>query len=228
MAEANARRRIRLLPAIVCVAGLLFAVRIVSVMDVVAAETAEPKKEKEAKPAVDPAAAKSDANTKPSGPEKKPDGPRGKPDASQTFDPAAVSEAELAILQRLAARRDELDRRARDLDARDALLKAAEQRIDAKIVEIRKIEASVNALLRKHDDEQEAKLKSLVKIYETMKPKEAARIFDQLDMPVLLDVIERMKEMKVAPVIANLDPERAKAITAALATRRHLPNVSSN
>ena len=42
-------------------------------------------------------------------------------------------------------------------------------------------------------------------------------------MPILLDVVSRMKEAKAAPVIANLEPDRAKELTAELAKRRQLP-----
>ena len=56
-----------------------------------------------------------------------------------------------------------------------------------------------------------------------MKPKDAARIFEQLDMVVLLDVIERMKERKSAPILAKMKPQRAKEITLELAQRRGLP-----
>ena len=53
----------------------------------------------------------------------------------------------------------------------------------------------------------------------TMKPKEAARIFEQLDLPVLLDVLERMKETKTSPILASMEPGKAKAVTLALAAR---------
>jgi flagellar motility protein MotE (MotC chaperone) len=59
-----------------------------------------------------------------------------------------------------------------------------------------------------------------VKIFETMKPVEAARIFEQMDMPVLLDIIERMKERNAAPVLAQMHPARAKQVTGELAKRR--------
>ncbi len=56
-----------------------------------------------------------------------------------------------------------------------------------------------------------------------MKPKDAARIFEELDMAVLLAVGERMKERKTAPILAKLNPQRAKAIAIELAQRRELP-----
>ena len=66
-------------------------------------------------------------------------------------------------------------------------------------------------------------MKSLVKVYENMKPKDAARIFEKLDMPVLLQVVERMKEQKLAAVLAEMDPGKAKSVTIELATQHQLP-----
>lgn len=67
----------------------------------------------------------------------------------------------------------------------------------------------------------------LVRIYATMKPKEAARIFDALDMPILLAVMENMKESKSAPILASMSVERARALTEELTNRRRLPAVGS-
>src|SRR3546814_7653510 len=71
------------------------------------------------------------------------------------------------------------------MDEREVLLKAAEQRIDQKIGELESLQSSIEALLVTHDEQSEAQMQSLVKIYESMKPKDAARIFEELDMEVL-------------------------------------------
>ena len=60
----------------------------------------------------------------------------------------------------------------------------------------------------------------MVKTYETMRPRDAAAIFNDLDQPVLLQVLDRMKETKAAPVLAAMQPERARVITADLAKWR--------
>lgn len=127
------------------------------------------------------------------------------------------------LLQRLSERRDEIDRRVREVEQREALLAAAEQRIDQKVTELSQLRSDIEKLLNQVDKRQEAQLDSLVKIYETMKPKEAARIFEEMDMPVLLSVLERMKESKSAPVLAAMDPVTAKDVTAELVARRALP-----
>jgi flagellar motility protein MotE (MotC chaperone) len=134
-----------------------------------------------------------------------------------------MTDEEIELLQSLAKRREELEQRARDIDEREVLLKAAEQRIDQKITELEQLQAMIEDLLVQHDEQDEAQMQSLVKIYESMKPKDAARIFEELDMEVLLEVVERMKERKTAPILAQMNPERAKAVTLELAQRRDLP-----
>ncbi|EWY37160.1 hypothetical protein N825_21470 [Skermanella stibiiresistens SB22] len=130
------------------------------------------------------------------------------------------------VFQRLTERREELDRRSRELDQRDALLTAAQQRIDQKVAELTELRTNIEGLLRQVDEKQVAQLESLVKIYETMKPKDAARIFEALEMPVLLDVVERMREGKSAPILAAMDPLKAKEVTASLMERRALPTAT--
>ena len=143
--------------------------------------------------------------------------------ATEPRDPFSLTDEEINLLQSLSERREAIEQRGRELDQREILLKAAESRIDEKVAELEALRKSIEGLLAEHDEETEAQMKSLVKIYEAMKPKDAARIFEQLDLVVLLDVIERMKERKTAPILANMDPERAKTITLELAQRRTLP-----
>ncbi|WP_207476449.1 MotE family protein [Arenibaculum pallidiluteum] len=140
--------------------------------------------------------------------------------------PAAPNEFEgvrAEMIQRLNERREELDRRAREIEQREALMKAAEQQIDKKVAELSTLRGNIEKLLRQVDEQQAAQLDSLVKIYETMKPKEAALIFQELDMPVLLSVLQRMKESKSAPILAAMEPVRAKEVTSQLVDRSALP-----
>lgn len=138
-------------------------------------------------------------------------------------DPFDYTDEEVDVLQQLAKRREELDLRARQLDEREALIQAAEQRMEQKMAELKALQATVEDLLKARSEEEEAELKSLVKMYENMKPKAAAKVFEEMDMDVLLDVVDRMNERKVAPILALVTPTRAKEITFELAQRRQLP-----
>ena len=75
------------------------------------------------------------------------------------------------------------------------------------------MQAELGKVLAQYNQKQDDQIKSLVKIYENMKPEDAANIFNQMEMPILLDVISKMSERKVALVLANMDPKRAKDVT---------------
>ncbi|HUK08664.1 MAG TPA: hypothetical protein VLX09_12405 [Stellaceae bacterium] len=216
--------RFRLLPVLIGVGGLMLALRVADIwldIDAHAQTAAAPAVTAAATRAVAPAPA-----AKPASPPvlasaagtPTPASPAPQHDASEPApDPLMMSPSEIDVLQKLAQRRQELDKRAADIAQQQVLLKAAEQRIDDKIAKLQSIETDIGGLADKRDQQEDARLKSLVKIYETMKPTDAARIFEQLDMPVLLDVLKRMREAKAAPILAAMDPEKAKIATTELA-----------
>jgi flagellar motility protein MotE (MotC chaperone) len=138
-------------------------------------------------------------------------------------DPLELSDEEIDVLQQLAKRREELELRSRRLDEREALVAAAEGRMEQKMAELRALQATVEDVMNKRSDAEEAQLQSLVKIYENMKPKAAAQVFEELDLDVLLEVVTRMNERKLAPILALVSPTRAKEVTYELAQRSALP-----
>jgi flagellar motility protein MotE (MotC chaperone) len=159
--------------------------------------------------------------------------PQAQPASAGPKDPppqqtASLSQAELDVLQQLTERRSILEQREGELEERAALLQAAETRIDQKIQDLRDLRTTLEQLTRIRDDQEEKKILSLVKIYETMKPKEAAQIFQELEMDTLLLVVDRMKERKLAPVLAEMNPNKAMEITVELARLRQLPQPSAD
>lgn len=148
-------------------------------------------------------------------------------DARASDDDTPLTDEGIKILQQLGDRRRELEKRAEDLDQRAALIEASEKRIDAKIVEMQKMRKDLETLLGQANNQQQEQLASLVKIYQNMKPAQAAKIFEQLDMNVLLSVIHEMKEAKAAPILAAMDPQKAKAVTIELMKRQDLPKLDS-
>ncbi|MEZ5669597.1 MAG: hypothetical protein R3F55_19585 [Alphaproteobacteria bacterium] len=126
---------------------------------------------------------------------------------------------EIAVLQALAVRRDQLAEREAAVEARERQLAAAEARIDQKIVELTDLQARIEALLNDYDAQEDEQLMSLVRIYETMKPKDAAPIFNELEMDILLEIIARMSNIRSAPILARMDPARAQEVTEELARR---------
>jgi flagellar motility protein MotE (MotC chaperone) len=125
--------------------------------------------------------------------------------------------AERAVLERLQERRLELDRRQREIDIRESLLKAAEQRIEGRLEEIKGAEVRVTKATEAKVEADKDRFKGLVTMYENMKPKDAARIFDRLDMSVLYEVAAQMKPQKLSDVLAQMQPDNAQRLTIELA-----------
>lgn len=130
-----------------------------------------------------------------------------------------ASGAERAILERLQERRQEIEARARELDIRDSLMNAAEKRMEARVGELKNIEARVNSAVQNKDDVDASRFKGLVAMYENMKPKDAAKIFDRLDLTILVQVTTMINPRKMSDILGQMSPEAAERLTVELANR---------
>ncbi len=131
-----------------------------------------------------------------------------------------VDEAERAVLLDLRARRTVLEAREQAMVAREAMQVAAERRLNERVTELTALQTRLEQLEQTRRERDDANWRGLVKTYETMRPRDAATILNELDSPVLLQVLDRMKEAKAALVLAAMLPDRARAATAGLAQLR--------
>ncbi len=232
--------RFRLLPALIFVAATMLTLKLGSIWQGVSSlrdggdwQSAVAVAQEPANPAVggdaagdQPAPAINPANAPPAlTSDPKPDGnagnevtPPGRP-----IDPRQLSKSEIQLLQALAQRRSTLDSREESLNQREALLQAAEQKLVDRQAELLAMRSEVRGLLDQLDAKEQRRIGNLVKVYENMKPKDAAKIFDELEMPVLMSVVERMKVRKLAPVVAAMNPDKARKITRSMAKRQKTP-----
>lgn len=139
-----------------------------------------------------------------------------------------LTPSEVEVLQQLARRREALVERSDEIERREIVLRAAEQRISQKLDELKGMQLTLEKLLKAYDQQKKGQIESLIKIYENLKPKDAAQIFEELEMDTILMVAEGMKERKLAPVLAQLSPRRAKDITEELAHQRSLVEPARN
>jgi flagellar motility protein MotE (MotC chaperone) len=140
--------------------------------------------------------------------------------AAPAVPPAPEAAAERAVLEALRARRAEIDARQQAAMQREQMVAAAERRLAQRIEELVALQTRLETLERERAQREEAGLRGLVRLYEGMRPRDAAAIFDDLDMPVLLPIVDRMREARAAPVMAAMRPERARALTAEIAKLR--------
>ena len=139
-------------------------------------------------------------------------------------DQAGLSATEVEVLQSLGARRTALDQRAADISTDSELLAASEKRVDERLAELKRVQAAVEGILGKLDEEQDARVNGLVTVYSKMKPKDAAKIWEGLDDAVLLEVASRMKQATLAEVMGLMNAESARRLTKALLDSKKVPD----
>jgi flagellar motility protein MotE (MotC chaperone) len=160
----------------------------------------KPKEEEAAKPAATPDVGKAEAVMRPE---------QGPP----------VSPSERAILERLQSRRQELEARAREIDIRESLLKAAEKRVEARVEELKAIESRITTATQQKNDADAARFKGIITMYEGMKPKDAAKVFDRLEMPVLFEIASQIAPRKMSDILGLMSAEAAERLTVEMARR---------
>ena len=151
----------------------------------------------------------------------KPDGVVVYPEPSQP-----VSASERAILERLQSRRQELEARAREIDIRESLLKAAEKRIDSRVEELKAVESRITTATDQKTETDAARFKGIITMYEGMKPKDAAKVFDRLEMSVLFEIASQIAPRKMSDILGLMAPEAAERLTIEMA-RRAAPDRSA-
>ena len=128
-----------------------------------------------------------------------------------------LSSQEIVVLRSLQARRETLDAREGEIGTREAAAGAAEARLSEQIAELKALETQVQGLLAKMDEKSEGRMASLVKSYETMKPKDAAAILNGMEDDLLTDIAKSMKPATLAAVLSSMQPKRAEMVTRLLA-----------
>jgi flagellar motility protein MotE (MotC chaperone) len=128
-----------------------------------------------------------------------------------------LSSQEILVLRSLQKRREELDGRETGIETREQAAVAAESRLQEQIVELKKVETEIQALLVSMDAKRDERMAALVKTYEAMKPKDAAKIFDGMEDSLLLDIAKTMKPATLAAVMSTMQPKRAEALTKMIA-----------
>jgi flagellar motility protein MotE (MotC chaperone) len=144
----------------------------------------------------------------------KPDGVIVSPEQVQP-----VSPSERAILERLQSRRQELEARAREIDIRESLLKAAEKRIESRVEELKAVESRISTATGQKSEADAARFKGIITMYEAMKPKDAAKVFDRLEMPVLIEIASQIAPRKMSDILGQMSAEAAERLTVELAHR---------
>ncbi len=141
------------------------------------------------------------------------------PTAAELAREAGLSPAELQVLQSLGERRGQLDAREESMETQLALMAAAEAKLDAKVKALNGLKSDIEGLMGQADAAENAEVARMVKVFETMKPKDSAARMTVLDDSVRLPIAAAMKERALSAMLAAMPPNEAKKLTESLASR---------
>ncbi len=131
-------------------------------------------------------------------------------------------QSEKKLLQELRQRRKEIEQYNDEMPADKLALESVKQYIDKRLSLLENLQNKLKPQLKNSNKSEEQKIQRLVKVYENMKPKEAAKIFNDLQIGILIEMSLNMKESKLALILAEMKPEKVRELTSILATQNDL------
>ncbi|MDP4840444.1 MAG: hypothetical protein NWR43_02545 [Alphaproteobacteria bacterium] len=98
-------------------------------------------------------------------------------------------------------------------------MQALVKKMDEKISELKKTKEELKVLVDKIEEDENANTKRLVKMTESMKPAQAAKVLEGIEFSILLEIMEKVKETKASAILAAMDVEKAGYLITALSKR---------
>ncbi len=127
--------------------------------------------------------------------------------------------SEKQLLQQLRKRRKQIESDKDELPAEKMALESIKQHIDNRLDVLENLQNKLKPQFNNNNQNDGKKILKLVKVYESMKPKEAAKIFNDLQIGVLVEMTLSMKESRLAAILSEMKPEKARELTSILATQ---------
>lgn len=127
------------------------------------------------------------------------------------------------MLQVIQTEREFVDQQREELAKRQAEVDLASEKLKLEQARLDELKGALEGLLAKAEASQTDDVRRLVALYSNMKPKDAANIMNDLDIEVSVMVLGTMAERTAAPILAGLNPVRARAISKIILERSKLP-----
>lgn len=142
------------------------------------------------------------------------DPPEGKPEGTQV-DAVGLQ----LLLTELQRREADLNNRENAILDKEKALDIASRAIETRLTALQEAEAALQATLSLADQAAETDLARLTDVYQNMKPKDAAALFETMDPVFAAGFLARMPPDTAAGVMAGLSPEAAYTVSVVMAGR---------
>ena len=114
------------------------------------------------------------------------------------------------VIYRLRERSAELDARESELETREALMLAMEQRVDGKIDELNSLRDQIMELTNSLSERESEDMQVIVAWYAAMDARDAAERIATLDLDTQIQIAARMSNRQFGPILAEMTPRRMR------------------
>ncbi len=113
----------------------------------------------------------------------------------------------------------EIRKREERLKEKEERLDKLEKEIEQKVKDLLALQKEIQAVRVEKQESQNARVLNLAKIYGTMKPKEAAKLMENLDDKLVMGIIATMTPDEAAAILSLMEVKKAAKISEALSAR---------
>ncbi|MCQ0091821.1 MotE family protein [Roseovarius sp. M141] len=124
-----------------------------------------------------------------------------------------------AMLKGFQKREARLEQQEKAMLDRHQALKLADRQIESKLARLEAAEKELRRTMAMADTAAESDVDRLTKVYEAMKPKQAAALFEEMSPEFAAGFLGRMRPEAAAGIMAGLSPQAAHTISVVLAGR---------
>ncbi|MFQ5673952.1 MAG: MotE family protein [Nitrospinales bacterium] len=146
--------------------------------------------------------------------------------ASRTAPARPVSLETLRMMETIEKKTRDLKKREKQLQTKERQLKVLEKKVKADLEKVQQVLKKTEEMLGLSKDISKEKIDTLVKIYSSMPPQNAAPLVGLLDETLAVQIITRMKSKIAGQVLGQLDPKVAKSITEKLIGKKLLEGIN--
>jgi|GEM_PF-587547 flagellar motility protein MotE (MotC chaperone) len=132
----------------------------------------------------------------------------------------AVNPETFRMIETIEKKNRELKRREEELRIKELRIKAIEAKVSKDLDKIEKGISESKQQLEIQDEKIKNNVESLIKVYSSMKPEEAASLIEAIDDDLALRIVAGMKSKIAGKVLSKLDVKVAKRISETLAGKK--------
>ncbi len=120
---------------------------------------------------------------------------------------------EVTLFMKLEDRKKQLDQREVELQKLEEELQKSKEEIEKRMVQLDDVRRKIASHLDEKVKVDQAKVDSLVLVYQNMKPANAAKVFEDMNEDLAVEVMAKMKNKATAEILNLINPQKAKRLT---------------